>query len=174
YAGGVAVWTERGPVMVRWHQGVSFLIPSVGPGTAFPLLGSAVGNVFLAYLPTARTSALLAAEQRRPVSRFAETPASQIEVIRADIRQNGYSQIVNHFTPHIRGIAAPVFDLQGEVQAVISIAGRLPEANDDDVVLDDLLARAREVSERLGWIDKGDANRGANKAVKKTRVNRSR
>jgi len=151
YAGGVAVWTERGPIMVRWHQGNSFFIPAVGLGTTFPLLGSAVGRVFLACLAPTRTAELLENELRQPVSRFAETTPAEVGVLRNQVREQGYSQIVDHFTPLIRGIAAPVFDLQGHVQAVISIAGRIPPSKTEDPIRDDLLARARAVSNDLGY-----------------------
>ncbi len=151
YAGGVAVWTERGPVMVRWHQGKSFLIPVVGLGTTFPLLGSAVGRVYLCYLPSTHTEALLEAELKNPVSRFADTTRKEIDEQCQTIRSRRYSQIVDHFTPFIRGIAAPVFDLQGHIQTVISIAGRVPASRDADGVLDDLLGRAEAISRDLGY-----------------------
>ncbi len=151
HAGGLAVWGERGPVIVRWSQGESFLIPSVGLGTVFPMLGSAVGRVFLAYLPKNRTAKLVRREQSRPVSRFAEATAADIDAIRDQVRREGHSVIVDHFTPQIRGLAAPIIDLQGQPVAVLTIAGRLPEDPMHDPVLDDLKRSAAAVSAQLGY-----------------------
>lgn len=150
HTGGIAVWGERGPVMVRWYQGQSFLISPVALGTVFPLLGSAVGRVFLAHLPRHRTAQVLRREKRRPASDFADITTDQVEAIRDQVRHDGYSEIVDHFTPRIRGLAVPVFDLQGEPQIVMTIAGRLPENRAKDVVLDELRLAAQEVSAALG------------------------
>ncbi len=151
YAGGIAVWSERGPVMIRWFQGESFLIPSVGLGTVFPVLGSAVGRVFLAYLPKVMTAKLVRQEQRRPVYRYAEGDAADVDEIREAVRRDGHCVIVDHFTPRIRGLAAPIINLQGEPVAVLSIAGRLPEDPACDPVLEDLKRSAAAVSEELGY-----------------------
>jgi DNA-binding IclR family transcriptional regulator len=151
YAGGLAVWSERGPVMIRWFQGESFYVPSGGVGVVFPVLGSAAGRVFLAYLPKTMTAKLVRQEQRRPVYRYAEADAANVEEIRKSVRRDGYCVIVNHFTPRIRGLAAPILDLQGEPVAVLSIAGRLNEDPDHDPVLEDLKRTAAAISNELGY-----------------------
>lgn len=151
YAGGIAVWSERGPVMIRWFQGTSFMIPSIGVGAVFPVLGSAVGRVFLTYLPEVMTAKLVRDEMRRPVYRYAEGEAADVKEIRSSVRRDGHCVIVDHFTPRIRGLAAPILNIQGEPVAVISIAGRLPDDPTRDPVLDDLTRSAAAISEDLGY-----------------------
>jgi DNA-binding IclR family transcriptional regulator len=61
----VAVWTEDRPIIVRWDSGTHVLPINVRVGSVLPLLDSAVGLTFLAYLPAAQTAGVLATQQAR-------------------------------------------------------------------------------------------------------------
>lgn len=61
----VAVWTEDGPIIVRWDSGTHVLPINVRVGSVLPLLDSAVGLMFLAPLPAAQTAGVLAIQQAR-------------------------------------------------------------------------------------------------------------
>lgn len=48
---GVAIWTERGPTLVRWYRSAVFSINSLALGDVLPLDNSACGLMFQAFLP---------------------------------------------------------------------------------------------------------------------------
>ncbi|WP_432757309.1 IclR family transcriptional regulator [Consotaella aegiceratis] len=53
-SGGVAIWSERGPTLVRWYRSAHFSISSLGLGDILPLDNTACGRVFQAFLPEGR------------------------------------------------------------------------------------------------------------------------
>lgn len=50
-SGGVAIWTERGPTIVRWYRNAHFTLGTVALGDVLPLDNTACGLVFQAFLP---------------------------------------------------------------------------------------------------------------------------
>ncbi len=51
----LTVWGEHGPTVVAWYDSVQILICNITVGSSLPLLRSASGQVYLAYLPSATT-----------------------------------------------------------------------------------------------------------------------
>ncbi|MBF3234389.1 IclR family transcriptional regulator, partial [Pseudomonas aeruginosa] len=52
-SGGVAIWTERGPTLVRWYRSAYFSINPLALGDILPIDNTACGLVFQAFLPKA-------------------------------------------------------------------------------------------------------------------------
>jgi DNA-binding IclR family transcriptional regulator len=65
----VAVWSSAGPILIAWDPGAHELPVLVRVGSTLPLLDSAVGSVFLAYLPESMTSEALVQQQQRGATR---------------------------------------------------------------------------------------------------------
>ncbi len=147
--GTLTVWGDEGPTVVRWLRGGGIGVTSLGLGTIFPLYSSATGRVFLTYLPDENTHAQLRRELGAPAMASPKT-RKEIESIKSDIRQSGYAWLKGHFVKGIRGAAAPIFDSQGELVAVLAIAG--PDrrrANGEDPSVKALVDAAGEVSRQL-------------------------
>ncbi|WP_307008156.1 IclR family transcriptional regulator [Agrobacterium tumefaciens] len=111
---GVAIWTERGPTVVRWARSASFSISTVALGDVLPLDNSACGLVFQSYLPSERIAAVrklqpAAFRGSRPDARVLET-----------IREVGGAELNEHLFSALTGKAAPVFDAQGELCCVVT------------------------------------------------------
>ena len=82
----VAVWTENGPIIVRWDSGTHVLPLNVRVGSVLPLLDSGVGLMFLAHLPAAQTAGVLATQQ----ARRRHTPgAAALEKLLVKTRRDG-------------------------------------------------------------------------------------
>jgi DNA-binding IclR family transcriptional regulator len=113
-SGGVTIWTDRGPVFVRWYRSAQFSISSIGLGDVLPLDNSACGHVFQAFLPRARVEAARAAQPEA----FRGTPPSRSEIDR--IRRDCWCELTSHLLTDVTGQAAPVFDGQGEIACVIT------------------------------------------------------
>jgi DNA-binding IclR family transcriptional regulator len=143
--GTLAVWGDQGPTIVRWFRGGGIGVTSLGLGSIFPLFTSATGRVFLAWLPAENTRAQLRRELGAGALASPQTGAS-IEAVRAEVRSRGFAWLKGHFVKDVRGAAAPIFDSQGELVAVIGIAGP-----DRDASVKALVAAAARVSRQLGY-----------------------
>lgn len=147
--GTLAVWGDEGPTIVRWIRGGGIGVTSLGLGTIFPLFSSATGRVFLSYLPPANTRAQM---ERELGSKAMASPKMQKEIqnVIAEVRKSGFAWLKGHFVQDIRGAAAPIFDSQGEVVAVLAIAGpdrRQSDGRDPSVKA--MVEAAEEVSRQL-------------------------
>ena len=147
--GTLAVWGDQGPTIVRWFRGGGIGVTSLGLGTIFPLFTSATGRVFLSYLPAENTRAQLERELGADVLSSSKG-RKEIDVVKAEVRSAGFAWLKGHFLRDIRGAAAPIFDSQGELVAVLAIAGaeRGPSA-DKDPSVKAMVAAAARVSTQL-------------------------
>lgn len=146
----LAVWGNRGPTVVRWLESSQSVTVNVRLGSVMPLLSSATGRVFLAYLPRAMTAALAKAEGGAPGSRY--RTSTQIDALAEEVRARGLSHVRGDMLPGVAALGAPVFNHQGEAAAAIVALG-IEEAFDDrwegDVALT-LYEESRALSSRLG------------------------
>lgn len=116
----VAVWSDAGPVIVRWDSGAHALPMTVRVGSILPLLDSALGQVFLAHLPDATTSRALAGQQHRHETR-ALNPAAQTRLLGA-VRRHGHASALNNMVYGMSALAAPVFGADGHLALAIGLA----------------------------------------------------
>jgi DNA-binding IclR family transcriptional regulator len=144
----LAVWGNKGPVVVRWEEASRPVTTNVRAGSVMPLLNSATGRVFAAFLPQAQTRAILAEET-------AEAPAlaGDYEAILGETRSHGLGRVEGDLLPGVAGLAAPVFDHQGELVAVMAALG--PQGQ-FDASWEGAMARALKdaaemLSRRLGY-----------------------
>ena len=111
-----AVYIEKmeSPQPLRIHSRI---------GASVPLYCTAVGKVMLAYLNEE--------EQERVVNelelrRFTENTVGSIQELRAQlarVRKDGFACDLEEHEPHIRCIAAPIWDHTGAVNASLSVTG---------------------------------------------------
>ncbi len=148
-SGGVAIWTDRGPVMVRWYRSAQFAISSVGLGDVLPLDNSACGLVFQSCLPRALI------EQARAVQppEFRGTPPTRATL--DAIRRDRWAELTSHLLSGVTGQAAPVLDAQGSVACVLTTVtdlGKLRAPSDRHALLD----VARVVNRATGGLSEPD------------------
>ncbi|MCB1340912.1 MAG: IclR family transcriptional regulator [Pseudooceanicola sp.] len=105
----LCVWSENGPVVIRWERSSRHMVTALGLGSTLPLLNSATGRVFLAFAPPALTAGRLAVE------------GGGGEALRARTRADGYASVTGDLIPGLAAIAAPVLDWQGEAQASVTL-----------------------------------------------------
>lgn len=110
---GVSVWGSFGPTVVRWEQPPRRLMVNVGLGSVFPLLASATGRVFAAFLPpeTLRAHAAQRHEDdRAPVAESVDA-----------VRRRGLARASGDFMPGLSAFAAPVFDDRGRLVLALTV-----------------------------------------------------
>lgn len=116
---GVAIWTERGPTIVRWYRSAHFAITAISLGDVLPIDNSASGLVFQAFLPRAQ----IEAARRLQPNGFRGTPSGKAVLDR--IRADGWAELTSHLLSNVTGQAAPILDAQGELACVVTTAGNL-------------------------------------------------
>ena len=151
-----AIWGETGATVIAMEESDRVVTMNVRIGTVLPLTTTAIGRVFLAFLPQAVTHRLAAAERQSPPKSVAKPPSdTQLAKILSEIRDDRISVTYSAMMPGLDAMAAPVFDYRGEVVAVICAVGRFEEmsAKSDAHVRESLSAAAAELSKQLGFIE---------------------
>jgi DNA-binding IclR family transcriptional regulator len=148
--GHITIWGTYGVTTVRYHNRHAPILSNFRLGDVLPLLDSAAGRLFLTYLNPAMTRGVLKIESAKSEDRVT---AKDIKAITDRVRADGYAWIDGQVFHGMRAIAAPIFDPQNELRAALSLVSnqgslvRFPNA-----VLDDLVATAKRISHRLGWL----------------------
>jgi len=118
----LAVWGDRGPIVVSWAYGTRPLPLTVRVGATLPLLTSSVGQIFLAHLPESLTNEVLDGELR---GKEAEWTDERLAALRAQIREQGHVVTHSGVIPGIISVAAPVFAAGDPLPLAVSVV--LPE-----------------------------------------------
>ncbi len=115
----VAVWSDDGPTIVRWDTGMHALPLVVRVGSTLPLLDSAVGFVFLGYLPASMTAEVLKRQKRQRETRT--LGPKDICEIKDEVRRTGLGSTANRMIFGLAALAAPVFGADGELELVLGL-----------------------------------------------------
>jgi DNA-binding IclR family transcriptional regulator len=148
----LAIWGNKGPVVVRWEESSRPVATNVRAGWVMPLANSATGRCFAAYLAPSITAPLLqlpSAERKRYAARLDE------------IRAHGLSRVEGDLLKGVASVAAPVFRHDGAIAAVIAALGPQTAFN---VAWEGRIARAtkaaaKRLSARLGFTPQAAAQR---------------
>ena len=149
----LSVWGSRGPTVIGLHNRSELLLANLNIGSVLPLLRSASGKVFLAYLPRPMTVHMVERELRHPAEiapplKF--TTSSEIEALIARVRREAVGITDGDLVPGRTAVAAPIFDHQGVLSSVIAIIGVPRPAGK---YIDCLRQCAAGVSRRLGFLE---------------------
>ena len=121
----LTVWGSNSPVIVRVEEADRLMTVGFRIGKSLPLLASAAGQLFAAFLPRATIEPLLEQEIRSQRSRVGGRPIrslAQAGRLLEEVRARGLSRIAGDITPGISALGAPVFDNRGyPATAIIAI-----------------------------------------------------
>lgn len=117
----LAVWGNHGPTLVHWLESPLAMPVNLRLGDVMPLLTSATGRCFAAWLTDestpGRVDAMIRDElrrlQRRPSTSLrtdAPVSAGDVQAMLAEVRRRGMARVVDTLLPGIVGFCAPVFD----------------------------------------------------------------
>lgn len=129
--GLLCVWGNSGPTVVRWIRAANFIVTSLGLGSTLPLLSSATGRVFFAWLPETITEKLMHEELKRARASGREigeagSGVKGARALAARVRGAGYATVDGRFIPGLVAASAPILDWQDEAQAVVTLIGTNP------------------------------------------------
>lgn len=151
----LAVWSDGGPVIVRWERPRRPITVNVVTGTVLDPLTSASGRVFTAWLPKETSHRLI--ERYLKAGQLAPDMQSrgEVEARLAGVRTDGYAGVSGyHRISGVEALAAPVFNFKHEISLamlVVGVKGMFDMAPDGPVVAS-LKRAAGELSLRLGHV----------------------
>ncbi len=120
----ITVWSSMGPTVVRFERWRRPSISMVGPGSAFPLLTTSTGMIFIAYASPDLISDVLQQEIRRsPDLKTMPT----LEVIRkySHVRNAGYAYTANTGAGR-QSASAPILTLNDKLIAAVTFVSADP------------------------------------------------
>jgi DNA-binding IclR family transcriptional regulator len=152
----LSVWGTSSPVIIRVEESDRLITVSFRVGRSLPLLASASGQLFSAFLPRLTVEPLLQAEIRNNRERAGGRSIrsmAEAERLLSEVRSRGLARIAGDITPGINAIGAPVFDYRGYPATTISAIG---PANSFDnhwngTVAEALRRKTNELSRKLGY-----------------------
>ena len=159
----LSVWGNQGPCMVHWEESPQAVTVNLRLGDVMPLLSSATGLCFAAFMATRQTAVntrlngLLMDELARgqKLGRR-DLPANMAQVITLldEAKRHGMARVVNTLLPGVGGFCAPVFDAGGHMVLGMVALGSLSTFDADwgGKVARPLKAAAQQLSSDLGYI----------------------
>ena len=147
----LSVWTDLGPTIVRWDTGWHTLSITFKVGSVLPLLESSVGRVFLTFLPTEQTRAVLASQQEKQETQ--RLPKAEVNAITREVAKTKIAYTERALVPALSALAAPVLGADSELLMVAGVA--FPSRLGDKKTIARLTGRLRavvgEISIGLGY-----------------------
>ncbi|RKP47696.1 IclR family transcriptional regulator [Pararobbsia silviterrae] len=147
----LAVWGNHGPTIVRVVENVGQVTILTRVGAIMPLLTSATGLLFAAFLPPSERDPIARTEPQALQDQLHD-PKSELSMRLERIRLDRRSAIQGLMVPGIGAMAVPIFDARMDVAAVVTVMG--PEAvfdvSPDGPIATSLSNFGRAASVRLG------------------------
>jgi DNA-binding IclR family transcriptional regulator len=153
---GIAVWGNQGPTVVHWMESSHPAKASLKLGDVMPLLGSATGLLFAAYLPSGKTAAMIErelADSRRSSHADGPRTAEEVERVLAEVRAHEAARVEGMLLPTIHAFCMPVFDSTGDLALGLIALGHegVFDIRWDGAIDTALRECARKLSYELGY-----------------------
>lgn len=118
----LTVWGNRGATIVRFEESSQPVTLNVRVGNVLPLLTTALGKIYAAFLDTKEVHEAVETERRAMRS---DAPARKdLEAMLADVRHHGLARISGELLAGVGAMAAPIFDHEGRLAASMGVVGR--------------------------------------------------
>lgn len=129
---------------VETHQSIRAFFP---PGTLSPLYASGIGKALLAWMDEGRRATLGASMEYEQFTAHTLTDPAALEADLSETRVRGFSIDREERNLGMHCVAAPVFDLHGEIVAGLSVSG--PTTRIEHFGIDALGGAVREAARDL-------------------------
>lgn len=139
----LTVWSEDGPIVVRWDHGSHALPLTLRVGATLPLLASSAGRVYLAFLPESMTAHAVETNRKHVPS----LATIDLEQIKKEVRDTGFAVTSGGVIPGVSGVSAPVFGAADILPLAVSIA--FPSEVVSDAELARVKKHLRDMTERV-------------------------
>lgn len=152
----LAVWTEKGPTMIRVIEARHDFATTIAPTHHCPLTFSATGLLFSSFEDSARSDPLIEREleQNRNSGR-SNAPKDRGSLAEAitETRNQGYAVMSNGGGDGFGAVSAPIFDVSGRLCMALTLFGLTDrvDASPDGTLARIVLRTAEKVSSAFGY-----------------------
>lgn len=161
----IAVWGNQGPTMVHWTEAPQAVPVALRLGDVMPLLSSATGRCFAAFMgeeghDAQRIGPMIREELTRlkklprngPLPLDLPTSMAEVNDMLDEVRRRGVARVVHSLQASVGGFSAPVFDVQGRMVLAMVVLGSVAtlDTDWDGVPATALRDAARRLSADLG------------------------
>ena len=156
----LAVWGNHGPTLVHWLESPQAVPVNLRLGDVMPMLSSATGRCFAAFLGhgVGSDQAKVLIEREMALARDSgrkdvPTNVKELKALIAETREHGLGRVNNVLLPGISGFCAPVFDADGHLALGVVSLGSSANFNVawNGALASALLRMTRQLSADLGW-----------------------
>ena len=161
----IAVWGNQGPTMVHWIEAPQTVPVTLRLGDVMPLLTSATGRCFAAFMGSEGLDAQrIGPMVRDELARLKKLPRSglplldvphtlaDVQALLDETRRHGLARVVHSLLPGVGGFCAPVFDAQGRLALGLVVLGSVATLDTEwsGAPAHAVLRSARQLSADLG------------------------
>jgi DNA-binding IclR family transcriptional regulator len=151
----IAVWGNHGPVIVHWQEPARAVTVNLRLGDVMPLLSSATGRCFCAFMPFAQIQPFLTAELAHLSKAARSDLPSSLTAAKAmmnETREHGLGRVTGSLLPGINGLAAPVWDASEHMcLSLVSLGASASfDASYEGAIANSLRRQAARLSAQLG------------------------
>ena len=152
----IAVWGNHGPTIVHWEECAQSVTANLRLGDVMPMLASATGRCFAAWLSREMTAPLMEPEiERAQKARRQDLPQTPeaVTAMLDEVRERGTARVVDTVLPGIVAFCVPVFDASGHIVLGLMTLGSLATFDPEygGAIDKPLQAAAHQLSSDLGW-----------------------
>ena len=152
----VAVWGNHGPTIVHWEESPQAVTVNLRLGDVMPLLSSATGRCFAAWVSREAITPMLRDEIARNQKAGRHDLPSTLTEARAlldEVRSRGVARVIDTLLPGVTGFCAPVFDADGHMAlGLVTLgSGSAFDGTWNGAVHTPLARTAAALSSDLGW-----------------------
>jgi DNA-binding IclR family transcriptional regulator len=145
----LSVWGTQGPTIIHVAESSQPIIMTMRVGAVLPMLATASGLAFAAFLPSHITRPFIrsAVKADKGLNLFARDKAG-IDRLIAEVRERGYAFNQGHLMPGISAVAFPLIDCTTTLVAVLAVMGRHERVNPQDGA--EMIAYLKKTTIRFG------------------------
>jgi DNA-binding IclR family transcriptional regulator len=137
---GVTVWSKMGPTIIRWERSNESLAVPLQLGQVLPVLHSASGRVFAAFLDSSLTHELIG-QERLSYGDSKEQTDEELQSMLTEVRQNRCAVSKGEVESETTAISIPVVDWQDS--PILVLTAIISKNSDDDRIFSVLSAMRR-------------------------------
>ncbi len=123
----VTIWNGSAPLVIKWLDASRPVAVNVRLGTELSPFFSASGRLFLAHLPVQRREQIIDAFYAAPpaLPRYRGQGLERAEFTRhlEQVRSTNLCAFYGDFLPDINVLSSAIFDINGQIQAIITLMG---------------------------------------------------
>jgi DNA-binding IclR family transcriptional regulator len=149
----VSIWGEHGATIIRWEEAGLTVALNVRTGSTVPLLTSATGHLFGAYLPWETVAGFVEREISAGIgTSLGITDIGLAKNLFKQVREKGFGLVAGTYLEGVAAMSFPVFAPESKLAGTISALGLrgLIDVDIGGAIAKELRETASALTERLG------------------------